>query len=186
MRILVADSGGADCDAVLSAALRLAKPGDTVIVIAAVSVPSHLPVNVSAGEVWKQVCRAERVFHWARQLAEEHAPDDVRMQYTRIQGRSFAHVVLAAATNLNADLIVIRKPPGIRGVLSTWFGTIRGVLDGTPCAVRVIAPDATPVMDAPPARPRSFDPFESYAIVAVNPAVVGRSAANKPEGQPAS
>jgi hypothetical protein len=186
MRILVADSDGTSSDAVLSAALQAAKPGDTVIVAAAVNVPSHLPVDVPAGEVWKQVCRAERVLHWARRFAEWHAPDGVRVQYTRIQGRSFAHVALAGATNLDADLIVIGKPGGIRGRLSFWFGTLRGVLDGAPCAVRVIAPDATPAVDAPPARPRSLDPFASFAVIAVNPAVTQRSSINKPEGQPAS
>lgn len=186
MRILVADSGGTFSDAVLSAALQAAKPGDTVIVAAAVNVPAHLPVDVPAGDVWKQVCRAERVLHWARRFADWHAPDGVRVQYTRIQGRSFAHVALAGATNLDADLIMIGKPDGLRGRLSAWFGTLRGVLDGAPCAVRVIAPDATPTMDAPAPRRRGLDPFASFEVIAVNPAVAQRSTADRPEGQPAS
>jgi hypothetical protein len=186
MRIFVADSGGVDGDAVLSAALQMARPGDTVIIAAAVNVPSHLPLDAPAGVVWKQVCRAESVLHWARRFADWHVPDGVRLRYTRIQGRSYAHVALAGAANYGADLMLIGKPRGMRGALSTWFGTIRGVLDGAPCAVRVIAPDATPVMEAPPARRPGLDPLENLAIIAVNPAVTQRFTSNKPEGQPAS
>jgi hypothetical protein len=186
MRIFVADSGGMDSDAAISAALAIAQSGDTVIVTAAVNVPSHLSLDVPAGVVWRQVCRAERVLHWARRFADWHAPDGVHLRYTRIQGRSYAHVALAGATNLGADLMLIAKPPGIRGTLSTWFGTIRGVLDGAPCAVRVIAPDATPVMEAPAARRRGLDPLENLVVIAVNPALVEWPAANKPEEQRAT
>jgi hypothetical protein len=80
---------------------------------------------------------------------------------------------------------VIGTARGIRGSLSHCFGTIRTVRDGAPCAVRVIAADATPELDAPPARRRRLDPFATFAVVAVNPAVEQRSAANRPEGQPA-
>lgn len=185
MRIFVADSGGTDSDAAVSAALQMAQPGDTVIVAAAVNVPSHVPLDVPAGVIWKQICRAERVLHWARRFADWHAPDGVQMRYTRIQGRSYAHVALAGAANLGADVILIAKPPGIRGALSTWFGTIRGVLDGAPCAVRVIAPDATPIIEAP-ARRRGLDPLENLVVIAVNPALAERPAANKPEEQHAT
>jgi nucleotide-binding universal stress UspA family protein len=186
MRIFVADSGAACSDAALSAALHIAGPGDTVTVAAAVNVPAHLPLDAPAGIIWKQVCRAERTLHGARQFAERHAPAGVRLQYTRIQGRSFAHVALAGAANLDADLIVIPKPAGMRGRLSAWCGTLRGVLDGAPCPVRVIGPDAAPVMDAIPARPRGLDPFESLHTIAVNPALAPQPVARKPEGQPAT
>lgn len=148
MQILVPDCGVAAADAALRRACALARPGDTVIVMAAVVVPRDLPLDAPAGAIWRRTCRAERALCFARRAVAGWVPAGVGTRFARIHARSAADAILAGVARYRADCILLPAATGLRGALSARFGTVGAVVRRAPCPVRVIRA-AHPAMEHP-------------------------------------
>lgn len=75
---------------------------DTVFVMAAVIVPTTLDIDVSAGEVWRQTCGAERCLAAARAYAEQ-SDFGVDLRCVRVQAHTRATAIIAGAIYYEAD-----------------------------------------------------------------------------------
>lgn len=189
MHLLIPSFDATSAERALYEARRVAWPGDRVTVMAPVIVPSDLPVDVGAGEIWKRVCQAERRLFHARQDAERIFPCTVSFQLVRVQARDHAAAIRAGAAQYRADLILLDLPKGLRGALSLRFGTIAAVLRNAPCNVRFVGTMATEESVAPSLKPIATPPLSTLEIIAVNSALPGsrtEDRARKTEGQHAS
>ncbi len=97
----------------LADACRTLTSLDHITVMAAVIVPASLEIGSPAGEIWKQVCRAEVHLADARAYAERvaHFGDGVRC--VRVQARTPVAAIIAGAAHYEADTIVLAHQYGI-------------------------------------------------------------------------
>ena len=107
--LLVFDDSDAARDG-LRAACAEAAPEERLVIMAPVMVPASLPVNVSAGDIWRSVCRAEVRLHHARALADALSADATRCAFARIHARDLAGAVVCGANRYHADTILIARP----------------------------------------------------------------------------
>ncbi len=115
---------------------------DTIFVMAAVIVPTSLDIDVSAGEVWKQTCRAEVCLAAARAYAEQ-MDFGVDLHCVRVQAHTRVTAIIAGATYYEADTILFAQRVGIRSRLASLFGLVHTVLRHAPCDVHVVYTAAT-------------------------------------------
>ncbi|MGI8688339.1 MAG: universal stress protein [Thermomicrobiales bacterium] len=122
----------------LADACRTLTPLDHVTVMAAVVVPASLEIGAPAGEIWKQICRAEIHLTHARAYAERvaHFGDGVRC--VRVQARTTVAAIIAGAAHYEADTIVLARHGGMRGALASLFGPLPTIVRQAPCTVRVL------------------------------------------------
>ncbi len=99
--------------------------------MAVVVVSRYLPVDASAGDVWKETYRAE--LRRARDFAERiaHYREDFRC--VRIQAQSNLSAIVAGATGYSADTILLAERVNLRGRLATFFGTTAAIVRRAPC-----------------------------------------------------
>jgi nucleotide-binding universal stress UspA family protein len=110
---------------------------DAIFVMAAVIVPMSLDIDVSAGEVWKQTCRAEVHLAAARTYAEQ-IDFGVDLRCVRVQAHTQAGAIIAGATYYEADTIFFAQRTGRRSRLASLFGPIHPVLRHAPCDVHIV------------------------------------------------
>ena len=160
-------------------AREIMRPGDCLIVMAPIIVPRGLPVDVDAGMIWKQVCRAERRLLHARAAAERILPTGVTLRLVRVQARGVAAAVHTGAAHYDADLILLDLPSGLRGMFALRFGAIAAVCRHAPCAVQFVGmmERAEPLMPLP--EPIAIAPFPTLAVVAMNPALAAPAAGER-------
>jgi len=122
----------------LADACRTLTPLDHITVMAAVIVPASLEIGAPAGEIWKQVCRAEVHLADARAYAERvaHFGDGVRC--VRVQARTPVAAIIAGAAHYEADTIVLARHGGMRGAFASLFGPLPTIVRQAPCTVRVL------------------------------------------------
>ena len=126
----------------LADACRTLTPLDHITVMAAVIVPASLEIGVSAGEIWKETCRAEVRLSHARAYADHvaHYGDGVRC--VRVQARTSVAAIIAGAAHYEADIIILARHAGWRGGIASLFGSLPMILRHAPCTVRVLYGDA--------------------------------------------
>jgi nucleotide-binding universal stress UspA family protein len=110
---------------------------DAIFVMAAVVVPMSLDIDVSAGEVWKETCRAEVQLAAARAYAEQ-IDFGVELRCVRVQSHTRAGAIIAGATFYEADTIYFAQRIGMRSRLASLFGPIHTVLRHAPCDVHIV------------------------------------------------
>ncbi len=189
MHIFIPYFDASSAENALSEASRIARPGDRVTMMAAVIVPSGLPVDAEAGTIWKQVCRAERQLFHARDVAERTLPRTVALRFVRVQARNRPTAIRTGAAHYRADLVLLDAPKGLRSALSLRFGIIAAVLRDAPWNVRFVGAMTTKVVAASMAEPIAVAPFSTLQVIAVNPALAGSRAedrARTTEGKHAS
>lgn len=144
--LLVFDDSDAARDG-LRAACAEAAPEERLVIMAPVMVPASLPVNVSAGDIWRSVCRAEVRLHHARALADALSADATRCAFARIHARDLAGAVVCGANRYHADTILIARPTVFWRRFSLRHRTIPAILRSAPCEVRILD-GARPARDA--------------------------------------
>ncbi len=168
-----------------------AGPEDRVTVIVPVIVPSSLPVDVPAGDVWRQVCRAEVRLAHAREIVGDATNLGAPCQYVRIQAYDLAAATVHGARCYDADTILFPEPRPFWERLAARHRVIPAILQHAPCGVRVITATSQPHTDteksgqlAPETQAQArLSPalLAALRIVAVNPAA-RRSTAGGSEG----
>lgn len=138
MRILVPFDSSDCARRALDEARRIVTPLDELIVLAAVVVPPHLPVDVAAGDVWKATCAAERHLLHARHIAGLAAFDGISVRCVRVQARSVAAAAVAGAAFYAADTILLVERSGLRGRIAALFDQTATIIRQAPCDVQVI------------------------------------------------
>jgi nucleotide-binding universal stress UspA family protein len=121
----------------LHEACRIAMPHDRMIVMAAVIVPEHLPVDVSTADVWERARAAGRCLREAHREVVRSA-DGVACQFVRVHARDHVAAIVAGATNYEADTILIAQWATKRRLHATLFGDLEKLLRVVPCDVRVL------------------------------------------------
>jgi hypothetical protein len=122
----------------LADACRTLTPLDHLTVMAAIIVPASLEMGVSAGEIWKQTCRAEIRLTHARECAEHDAHFGGGLRCVRVQARTAVGAIIAGAMHYEADIIVLARHAGVRGCLASCFGPLPTIVRRAPCTVRVL------------------------------------------------
>lgn len=153
--------------AALAKACSVVMPGDEVIVVVTIVVPDDLPLDIPAGYVWKQSCRAERSLLHACDEAESSG---ALTQFVCIRARSRADAIIGAAAEYRADVIIFAEPRHLLGRLAPHVGAIATVSRYAPCRVSIITqsvpairhPTATPNAMRRPAPARSESIFDGH------------------------
>ncbi len=136
MRLLVPISGTPLSAVALDGALVSARPGDAVIVAAAVVAPPGLPPDAPA--LRRSVHRAERVLAAAR-AAGFPVPSGVDVCFVAARAKTRAESTIAVATRERADVIVLAARDGLFGAVAAWMAAVRLVQRGAPCPVRLVS-----------------------------------------------
>ena len=189
MHIFIPYFSATSAENALHEARRIVRPGDCIFVMAPVIVPNYLPVDASAGQIWKRVCQAERQLFHARAAAARILPGSVTLRFVRVQARDHVAAVRAGVAHYRADLIVLEAPKGLRGTLAVRFGILAAVMRNAPCNVRFVGTVTAKQPASPMTEPVAIAPFSALEIIAVNPALIGsrtEGRVQKTEGQHAS
>jgi nucleotide-binding universal stress UspA family protein len=132
-RILVPLKLGDIGQEVLATALKLAEDrGAEVRVLNVLKVPMSLPLDADLGE---HEARAREAIDDARELAEEQG---VVVAGGVVRARSRSEAVVAEATRLGADLIVMGSSARWRSQSRFFSPTVDEVLRRAPCEVMVV------------------------------------------------
>ncbi len=142
------DSDGAR--AALHRLRRAARPGDMLHVLATVHLPASTPEDVSAGLIWRHVCRAEVRLHHAREIAGNVTPAGIPVRYARVQGHHLAATIAQCAATITANVILLpeARTPLRRFVFRTRF--LPTLTRLAPCVVEVIGQFSPASADVPP------------------------------------
>jgi hypothetical protein len=170
--LLVFDDSDAARDGLRAACAEVA-PGERLVIMAPVIVPASLPVNVSAGDIWRSVCRAEVRLHHARALADALSADATRCAFARIHARDLASAVAYGANRYHADTILLARPTIFWRRFSLRHRTIPAILRSAPCEVRILdgaRPDERgPGWPTQPARDAARTPALSHLHPRLSP-----------------
>jgi nucleotide-binding universal stress UspA family protein len=138
-RIVVPLVANEESEAAMALAAELAdEHGTSIFAVVAIELPPQLPLEA---HMLEEEAAARRVLEDAQAIA---AARGIRVRTRIVRAREAGEAIVAAAEDVDADLVVMNAPRKTRlGRRASIFGrTVRYVLHHAPCRVLVAAPEA--------------------------------------------